>query len=86
MKIISIEETPNPNARKFILDQAVSEQPMSFFNREAAAGCTVAEQLFGVEGVNSLLFLNDFVTINKSSSAKWADIIKKARQILEKKS
>lgn len=85
MKIIRVEETPNPNARKFVLDGSITEQPLSFFNAGAAKGYKLAEQLFGIAGVSSLLFLGDFVTVNKSPKTKWADITSSVRQVLQKK-
>jgi hypothetical protein len=81
MKVIAVEETPNPNARKFIVDTP-TEQELSFFNADAARGYVLAEKLFVIDGVRSLLFLRDFITVNKSSEAKWADILKGVRKIL----
>ena len=81
MNILAIQETPNPNARKFIVDQP-TEQPMSFFNADSAKGYDLPEKLFAIRGVISLLFLNDFITINKSSDTKWSDILKDVRKVL----
>ncbi len=81
MKVLSVEETPNPNARKIIVDEP-AQQPMSFFNADAARGYALAERLFAVQGVSSLLFLRDFITVNKSPEAKWADILKEARKVI----
>ena len=81
MKVLSIEETPNPNARKFIVDEP-AEQTMSFFNADSAKGYALAERLFTISGVSSLLFLRDFITVNKIPEAKWADILKEVRQVL----
>jgi hypothetical protein len=83
MKILTIEETPNPNARKFIVDEP-AKQELSFFNAESAKGYELAEKLFAISGVTTLLFLNNFITVNKSSAAKWADVIKAVRVVLEK--
>jgi hypothetical protein len=80
--IIEIQPTPNPNAAKYVLDQSVSQQPLSFFNAEAAKSYPLASALFAIEGVSSLLLLGDFITINKSPSAEWADITPKARAVL----
>src|SRR5205823_3854221 len=65
-KVQEIQPTPNPDALKFILDQPISERPVSFFNAAAAKDHPQAKQLFDIQGVSSLLFLGDFVTINKS--------------------
>ena len=74
--------TPNPNAMKFVLDQAISDRPMSFLSIAAADDHPLARRLFGIEGVTSVLLLGDFVTINKSSAAKWSDIKKNVQHTL----
>ena len=81
-RVLEIQPTPNPNAMKFVLDRAVSQQPMSFFNADAAADHPLAQRLFEIAGVSSLLLLGDFVTINKSSGARWDDIKRQAKDAL----
>ena len=80
--VVEIQPTPNPNAVKVMLDRAVVEHPTSFFNADAAKDHSLASKLFAIEGVTSLLLLGDFITINKSSAAKWADITAKAKAVL----
>lgn len=73
-KILEIQPTPNPNAVKFILDGDISKGTVSFFNPASAVGYPLAQQLFAIPGVKSLLFLGDFLTVNKSPDAKWKPI------------
>ena len=81
-RVIEIQPTPNPNAAKFVLDRPVSQQPMSFFNSSAAKDYPLAQKLFAIPGVSSLLLLGDFITINKSPDADWDDITDQARSVL----
>jgi hypothetical protein len=81
-RVVEIQPTPNPNAAKFVLDKAVAEQPTSFFNADAAKGHSLAEALFGVTGVSSLLFLGDFVTVNKTPDSQWSEISARVKAIL----
>jgi scaffold Nfu/NifU family protein len=81
-RVVEIQPTPNPNAAKFVLDRAVAEQPTSFFNADAAKGHALAEALFGVSGVSSLLFLGDFVTVNKTPDAQWNEVTARVKAIL----
>jgi hypothetical protein len=74
--------TPNPNAMKFVLDQPVSQQPVSFLTPAAADNHPLAEKLFKIAGVTSVLLLGDFVTINKSSEARWPDIKRNVQEVL----
>ena len=77
-----IQPTPNPNAAKFILDRQIVEQPMSFFNAEAAVNDPVASKLFAITGVDSVLMLGDFVTVNKSPDAHWKEINPQVKAVL----
>ena len=81
-RVIEIQPTPNPNALKFVLDRAVSQQPLSFFNAAAAKDYPLPKRLFEIAGVSSLLLLGDFITINKSPHADWDDIKSEARAVL----
>jgi len=83
-KVLEVQETPNPNARKLVLDRAIAETPLSFRSSDAAGDHPVAAALFKLNGVTGLLLLHDFVTISKSSDARWADITGKAKRILAK--
>ncbi len=74
--------TPNPHAVKFVLDQPISDRPLSFLNAGAAQEHALAKQLFAIPGVTGVLLLGDFVTINKSSDAKWPDIKKNVKHML----
>jgi hypothetical protein len=77
-----IQPTPNPNAMKYVLDRAISDQPISFFNASSAQGHPVAAHLFAVPGVSSLLLLGDFVTVNKVPGAKWSEINTQVKRVL----
>ncbi len=81
-RVEAVQSTPNPNAAKFVLDKEITGQPTSFFSASAAVDHPLAKKLFQISGVSGVLLLGDFVTINKSSKAKWADIQEKVTQVL----
>jgi hypothetical protein len=83
-RVTEIQPTPNPNAAKFVLDRSVAEQPMSFFNAAAADGHPLAERLFKIKGVSSLLLLGDFVTVNKTAEAQWDQVAAQVKAVLAK--
>ena len=80
--VSEIQPTPNPNAAKFMLDRTIVEQPLSFFSAGAAKDHPVANRLFAIAGVSSLLLLGDFITVNKSPEAKWGDITDQVQKAL----
>ncbi len=75
-KIADIQETPNPNAVKFILKEAVSHGTShSFKKREDAAGNQIAESLFDIGNVVSVFFMDKMITVEKTDEAEWDEIL-----------
>jgi hypothetical protein len=80
--VIEIQPTPNPNALKFVLDRPVSDAPVSFLSADPAQDHPIARKLFAIAGVSSLLFLADFITVNKAAAATWPPIKRAVRKVL----
>jgi Fe-S cluster biogenesis protein NfuA len=75
-KIADIQETPNPNAVKFILKEPVSHGTShSFKKREDAAGNELAESLFGIDHVVSVFYMDKMITVEKTDDAEWDEIL-----------
>jgi Fe-S cluster biogenesis protein NfuA len=75
-KIDNIEETPNPNAVKFILKEPVTAgTTRSFHTAEEAAGDPVAGPLFAVGDVASVFYMDKMVTVEKTEEADWDDLL-----------
>lgn len=75
-KIADIQETPNPNAVKFILKEPVSHGTShSFKTREDAAGNALAESLFEIGNVVSVFYMDKMITVEKTDEAEWDEIL-----------
>jgi len=83
-RVVQVQPTPNPNAAKFVLDRQVSEQSISFLTAASADGNALARALFAIPGVSSLLFLGDFITVNKTPETAWKDLTPRVKQALAK--
>jgi hypothetical protein len=83
-KVVEVVPTPNPNAKKFVLDQPVCDQPLSFFTSDAARVHPLAASLFEITGVSNLLLLGDFITVSKRPEVQWEAIVRRVREILKK--
>ncbi len=81
-EVVEVQQTPNPNAKKFILSGLISDQPMSFLEAKAAGGHPLAAQLFAIQGVSSVLLLRDFITIGKFPEANWTEVTSKVKKVL----
>ncbi len=75
-KIADIQETPNPNAVKFILKEAVSHGTSHSFDApEKAVGDTLAKSLFDVGEVVSVFYMDKMITVEKADDADWDEIL-----------
>lgn len=75
-KIADIQETPNPNAVKFILKEPVSSGTShSFKKREDADGNKLAESLFDIGNVVSVFYMDKMITVEKTDEAEWDEIL-----------
>jgi NFU1 iron-sulfur cluster scaffold homolog, mitochondrial len=75
-KIADIQETPNPNAVKFILKEPVSRGTShSFKTPESAETDALAKSLFDVGDVVSVFYMDKMITVEKTDEAEWDEIL-----------
>ncbi len=75
-KIADIQETPNPNAVKFILKEPVSHGTShSFKSAEDASGNVLAKSIFDVGEVVSVFYMDKMITVEKTDEAEWDEIL-----------
>ena len=75
-KIADIQETPNPNAVKFILKEPVSHGTShSFDSAEKAADDKLAKSLFDVGEVVSIFYMDKMITVEKTDESEWDEIL-----------
>jgi hypothetical protein len=82
---VRYQATPNPNAGKFTVDRPVLEGTASkTFHSEADASANpVALALFRIEGVSSLFIVDDFITVTKTASADWTELVPRVVAAIE---
>ncbi|HEY0458016.1 MAG TPA: NifU family protein [Pyrinomonadaceae bacterium] len=75
-KIADIQETPNPNAVKFILKEPVSHGTSHSFKDATAAGeDELAKSLFEIGEVVSIFYMDKMITVEKTDEADWDEIL-----------
>jgi Fe-S cluster biogenesis protein NfuA len=75
-KIADIQETPNPNAVKFILKEPVSSGTShSFKSAETAVDNHLAKSIFEVGEVVSVFYMDKMITVEKTDEADWDEIL-----------
>lgn len=75
-KIADIQETPNPNAVKFILKEPVSYGTShSFKSAETASEDNLAKSIFEIGEVVSVFYMDKMITVEKTDEADWDEIL-----------
>jgi len=75
-KINDIQETPNPNAVKFILREPVTNGlALQFESAEKAQGDSLAKSVFDVGNVVSVFYMDNMITVEKEDSADWDELL-----------
>src|SRR4029078_13576289 len=80
-KISDIEETPNPNAVKFILREPVSNGvARSYSSALHVENDELAKSLFDVGHVVSVFYMDRMITVEKDEEGDWEELLP-ARQV-----
>ena len=75
-KINDIEETPNPNAVKFILREAVSNGvARQYGSADLAVNDPLAKSLFDVGHVVSVFYMDRMITVEKDDEGDWDELL-----------
>jgi NFU1 iron-sulfur cluster scaffold homolog, mitochondrial len=75
-KISDIEETPNPNAVKFILREPVSNGVVrQYGSADQAENDALAKSLFDVGHVVSVFYMDRLITVEKDDEADWDELL-----------
>ncbi len=61
-----VDLTPNPHALKFILNKKLLNfESRQFPNKESAENDPLAKEIFNIEGVVSVFYMDKFITLKK---------------------
>ncbi|TVY85249.1 NifU-like protein [Lachnellula suecica] len=80
---IQTENTPNPDALKFlpnhpILPEGLSSPFLEYLNPRSTLApphpSPLAQQLMNIDGITSVFYGADFITVTKSTDANWAHV------------
>jgi NFU1 iron-sulfur cluster scaffold homolog, mitochondrial len=75
-KISDIQETPNPNAVKFILKEPVTNGvARQFDSAEKAQEDQLAKALFETGNVVSVFYMDSMVTVEKTDEGDWDELL-----------
>jgi len=81
-KITKIESTPNPRARKLIVDPSPGSI-RSFFKPDDAKDDPVGKALFDIEGVTNVLIHTHFISVSLKDPGAWTSTLPELRAALK---
>ncbi len=80
-KIAEIEDTPNPNAVKFILREPLTWGiTRSYENAEQAQDDALASTLFDIEHVTNVFYVDRWLTVTQDGEADWPELVRKVAE------
>jgi Fe-S cluster biogenesis protein NfuA len=86
---IYLESNPNPNSLKFVLNEMLVPDGMSFDfpDKASASEAPLAKELFEYPFVDRVFYMSNFVTVTKKEDVEWLEVQEKLknhiRQFLE---
>lgn len=76
-KIADLEYTPNPNARKFVLKEPLTNGlARSFENAEQAQRDELARKLFAIQHVSNVFYVDNWITVTQDGEADWQNLLR----------
>ena len=76
-KIADIEDTPNPNAKKFVLREPLTWGiAHSFENAAQAQGDELAAALFAIDHVSNVFYIDRWLTVTQDGQADWESLMR----------
>ena len=77
-KIADIEDTPNPNAKKFILREPLTWGiTHSYDNAEQATDDLLAASIFDIEHVTNVFYVDRWLTVTQDGGADWQQLLRR---------
>ena len=72
--VTHMEITPNPNALKYVLNEQILPNGICQYDSVEAAKDDLSRALFSIQGVVSVFYRDNYVTVSKNNEIDWIDI------------
>ena len=75
MEIVSISETPNHNTMKITLSESREDMKSNTYTSAEEGQPEFINALFDIEGVKSIFYVMDFISVDKEDQTDWQTLI-----------
>jgi NFU1 iron-sulfur cluster scaffold homolog, mitochondrial len=81
---VEFQQTPNPNAGKFVVSQQVAPvgTSRSYYESDEAREDPVARALMRLDGVRSVFMVDDFITVTKKPASSWEALVPQVEEAI----
>lgn len=84
MKIISIEQTPNPNSMRIVFDTELPAGTSHNYKKsDAEAASEPAASMLKINGVEGIYHVMNFMAVERNGEVDWDIIIPEIEKIIE---
>jgi NFU1 iron-sulfur cluster scaffold homolog, mitochondrial len=79
---IYLESNPNPNSLKFVVNEMLIPEGLSFDfpDAESAGNAPLAKELFQYPFVDRVFYMSNFITVTKKGDVEWLEIQGKIKE------
>lgn len=79
---IYLESNPNPNSLKFVVNEMLIPEGLSFDFPDAASAVNapLAKELFSYDFVDRVFYMSNFITVTKKEGVEWIEIQAKIKE------
>jgi len=85
LKIINIEETPNPNSMRIVLDTELpSGTSHNYTKKDIETAAEPMSSLLNIEGIRGIYHVMNFMAVEKSGDVEWEAILADVQAIVPK--
>jgi NFU1 iron-sulfur cluster scaffold homolog, mitochondrial len=83
---IYLESNPNPNSLKFVVNEMLVPEGLSFDypDKESASNAPLALELFDYPEIDRVFYMSNFITVTKKGDVMWLEIQNTIRDHIKK--
>lgn len=86
IKVVRTRETPNPNAKQYVLNtQVLAYGKRSYSTPEECGDDAMAKQIFEFDGIKNVYIMNNFVTVTKEDAKGWNPLEQQVWKVIDDK-
>lgn len=85
MKIVAIEQTPNPNSMRVVLDTELpSGTSYNYKKSDVDTAVEPAASVLKINGVNGIYHVMNFMAVERSGDVEWEEILPAIEAVIPK--